>query len=290
MTPRRTAILSAAAKLFQANGIHTTAVEDITRESGISKGAFYKHFGSKDDLILELLQRFCDEMFQQEDLLSSTHRGPPLLALKRILTAQLETLTDYQNFMHAVAMDFPPHSAGPIPEAMGRLTRDLHALNERVLLAALGPEVRPYVADLAVVLEGALHHYLMWRTWQGATLRLERIAGFLAECLVAIVTGDQSLSPVLSNSTGGAQHPSNLESMARGLTSARVAVQGATSGAPTAGADLQTIDLLLDELHGEHPREFLVDALLAQLCDRPYLTEHMTPIAAAWNAWKGRTE
>jgi len=290
LTPRRAAILSAAAKLFQSNGIHSTAVEDITRESGISKGAFYKHFDSKDDLILELLQRFCDEMFHQGDLLSSTHRGSPLLALKRILTVQLEILTDYQNFMHAVAMDFPPNSTGPIPEAVDRLTRDLHALNERVLLAVFGPEVRPYVADLAVVLEGALHHYLMWRTWQGTTLRLERIAGFLAECLVAIVTGEQNLSPVLSNSAERPADPLNLESMARDLASARVAVQGDTSGAPTAGADLQTIDLLLDELHGEHPRGFLVDALLAQLYDRPYLTKHMTPIAAAWNAWKGRTE
>jgi len=49
---RREQILDAAWICFQREGLHATTMEDIIRVSGLSAGAVYGYFASKDDLIL----------------------------------------------------------------------------------------------------------------------------------------------------------------------------------------------------------------------------------------------
>jgi len=48
-------IMDSAIKLFSTRGFNTASVDDICAEAGISKGAFYHHFESKQALFLALL-------------------------------------------------------------------------------------------------------------------------------------------------------------------------------------------------------------------------------------------
>ena len=48
-------ILESAIKLFSSRGYNKASVDEICREAGISKGAFYHHFESKQALFLALL-------------------------------------------------------------------------------------------------------------------------------------------------------------------------------------------------------------------------------------------
>lgn len=50
----REKILATAGILFARKGYHATSMDDIVRESGLSKGAIYGYFESKDDLFLSL--------------------------------------------------------------------------------------------------------------------------------------------------------------------------------------------------------------------------------------------
>ena len=52
------ALLDAARDEFARVGLARARVEDIARRAGISKGAFYLHFKTKDDAFREILQRF----------------------------------------------------------------------------------------------------------------------------------------------------------------------------------------------------------------------------------------
>ncbi|MCA9931778.1 MAG: TetR/AcrR family transcriptional regulator [Anaerolineales bacterium] len=54
---REQKILDAATKLFLHYGFDKTTVSDIAREAGISKGAIYLHFSSKEALLEALLAR-----------------------------------------------------------------------------------------------------------------------------------------------------------------------------------------------------------------------------------------
>ncbi len=52
----RQRILDAASKLFYEEGIQNVGVDRIVKESSVAKMSLYKHFGSKDDLIVEFLR------------------------------------------------------------------------------------------------------------------------------------------------------------------------------------------------------------------------------------------
>jgi TetR/AcrR family transcriptional repressor of nem operon len=53
MASHRSAILHAATRLFRSRGIATVPVAEVTREAGLTHGAFYGHFASKDVLAAE---------------------------------------------------------------------------------------------------------------------------------------------------------------------------------------------------------------------------------------------
>lgn len=54
----RTAILKAAQICFAQNGFDATGVAEICQQAELSKGAFYHHFPSKQDVYLELLNQW----------------------------------------------------------------------------------------------------------------------------------------------------------------------------------------------------------------------------------------
>ncbi len=48
---RRQQILDAASECFAARGFHRTTMQDIVRQSGLSPGAIYSYFRSKDEIV-----------------------------------------------------------------------------------------------------------------------------------------------------------------------------------------------------------------------------------------------
>src|ERR1700676_2788677 len=81
-------ILSAAAKRFRELGLEGIGVADVMKEAGVTVGAFYKHFDSRDELVVEALAtafQDLDRWEQQTDTLtnalknylSEEHRDAP---------------------------------------------------------------------------------------------------------------------------------------------------------------------------------------------------------------------
>ncbi len=67
----RAHLLDTALRLFDERGYAQVRVEDIAREAGLSRAAFYKHFGERDEIIGELL----DRLLAPTDPVSATVRG-----------------------------------------------------------------------------------------------------------------------------------------------------------------------------------------------------------------------
>ncbi len=57
---RREQIITAAVSVFSRLGFHEARMDDIVQESGLSKGALYWYFKSKDDIITAIMNRFID--------------------------------------------------------------------------------------------------------------------------------------------------------------------------------------------------------------------------------------
>lgn len=54
-TDTRSAVLAAAARLFDARGFAAVSISDLTAASGVSNGSIYHHFGSKDGVLAEVV-------------------------------------------------------------------------------------------------------------------------------------------------------------------------------------------------------------------------------------------
>src|SRR5262249_34090280 len=55
-------ILSVAARSFREDGADSSGIGTVMKKVGLTKGGFYRHFESKDDLLVEAVARAFDEM------------------------------------------------------------------------------------------------------------------------------------------------------------------------------------------------------------------------------------
>src|SRR5215469_6764797 len=72
---RRSDLLMAAWRCAARKGYRDTTVDDICAEAGLSKGAFYGYFGSKQDLLLGLLEEDAGAVDQVLDELDRESLG-----------------------------------------------------------------------------------------------------------------------------------------------------------------------------------------------------------------------
>src|SRR5947208_6787622 len=54
----RTALVEAAADVFAKRGFDGASLEEIAEAAGFSRGAIYSNFGSKEDLMLAVVERY----------------------------------------------------------------------------------------------------------------------------------------------------------------------------------------------------------------------------------------
>lgn len=65
-------LLSAAIEEFMKNGYESTSVDSIAKKAGVSKGAFYYHFPSKEILLMEANQKLCEPIMEMAEKALST--------------------------------------------------------------------------------------------------------------------------------------------------------------------------------------------------------------------------
>jgi AcrR family transcriptional regulator len=84
----RARILEAADRLFYTEGVHTTGTERIMAESGVAKATFYRHFDSKDNLVLAYLE---DRKRQLWEYINTPEPPTDIFAALQKLERQINT-------------------------------------------------------------------------------------------------------------------------------------------------------------------------------------------------------
>jgi AcrR family transcriptional regulator len=84
---RREAVLDAAAALFLEHGFHGTSVDDLGAAAGISGPGLYRHFASKDALLMAVLDRLWAQLRPALDRVGEL---PPEDAIDLLLEAHLD--------------------------------------------------------------------------------------------------------------------------------------------------------------------------------------------------------
>lgn len=102
---RRAAMIAAARRCFARDGYHQTSMPDIAAEAGLSPGAFYRYFPSKDDIVLEVAgQAFAMIFAPVVELVDDDHLATPAdLVAAATATVAHETAVDADG--HVVPVD-----------------------------------------------------------------------------------------------------------------------------------------------------------------------------------------
>lgn len=73
---RRRAILAAAAELFAARGYHATGIDDLGEAVDVTGPAIYRHFGSKVEILTEVIEGWMNPLMDGVERIMSEGRSP----------------------------------------------------------------------------------------------------------------------------------------------------------------------------------------------------------------------
>lgn len=89
---RREQIITAATTAFAKTGFSKTRMEDIARESGLSKGALYLYFKSKDEIFAGILDTFFQREFRMIAELAENQHITPRQKMRQLTEVVLDDL------------------------------------------------------------------------------------------------------------------------------------------------------------------------------------------------------
>ncbi len=92
----RAGLIAAATKLFVTRSYDTTSVSDIATAAGVTKGAFYHHFASKEDLLLTTQEQALDQVIARSEEVFAQNL-PAAEELTALVCIQMQVLATYRN-------------------------------------------------------------------------------------------------------------------------------------------------------------------------------------------------
>lgn len=90
---RREQILNAARACFLREGFHATSMQDVFAESGLSSGAVYRYFVSKDAMIIAIIEENLSDVIA---MIHAVAAGEPERSMGEILADVLDFVTTRQ--------------------------------------------------------------------------------------------------------------------------------------------------------------------------------------------------
>ena len=149
-------ILNVAAECLLLKGYRETRMNHIAEMAGLSRAGLYKHFPTKDSILLELNKRLMDEALEDAKAVSAS-KDCSLDVIRNWLTKYL----DYQqsNFVRAVMVADAQQALIPGGRATGEaLEKVRKALATVIRRGIKAGEIRPDInaADMAYTLQGVV--------------------------------------------------------------------------------------------------------------------------------------
>ncbi|MGW5352355.1 TetR/AcrR family transcriptional regulator [Streptomyces sp. NPDC004031] len=177
-------LLAEATRLFAERGYDRTSVQEIVEAAGVTKGALYHYFGSKDDLLHEIYARVLRLQTERLDAIAS--RGTPVPerlaeAAADVVVTSIQNLDDTKIFFRSM------HQLSPEKQKAVRAERRRYHERFRSLVEEgqrdghFRPDLRP---DLVVdFFFGSVHHLGTWYHADGP-LSAQQVAGEFSDLLL----------------------------------------------------------------------------------------------------------
>jgi AcrR family transcriptional regulator len=186
----RKQILNASLNLFSERGFHATTVDAIVVRAKLTKGAFYHHFDSKEDLLRQIHSEYASEMLSGAREVDSATDLEPIDQLRSLIERAVVVLGRYHQHVAVFYQEFR-FLSGDNYAAIRRMNDEQEDILLRVVARAkkagqIRSDVNPKLLVFSV--SGITAWTYHWYTPAGP-MPLEKIARQLADIiLVGVVT------------------------------------------------------------------------------------------------------
>ena len=174
ISPAKARILNAAVKLIRIKGYNATAVDDVCAEAGVTKGAFFHHFKSKDELGRAAAQHWTTTTTPFFDS-APYHR--PETAFGRVLA--------YLDFRRSIIVG----ELADFTCLAGTLAQEVHTSHPDVARAA-GEAIASHAATLVADIQAAMDEHGGEFPCSAESLALHTQAVLQGGFIIAKSTGD----------------------------------------------------------------------------------------------------
>ncbi len=150
-------ILTAATGLFETRGIQASGIDTIIAEASIAKATLYKHFPSKNQLIIAYLRDKSDKFYTwlNTRLISKKDDSIDILFQLCELVEQWIMTPEFHGFpFHIAAVEFP-NPEHPINQYSAVLAVELQVYLSKLAATAGAKEPEALSQQLTILFEGA---------------------------------------------------------------------------------------------------------------------------------------
>jgi AcrR family transcriptional regulator len=183
----RELVLDAAERVMAEHGFEAATLAHVVEESGVPMSSVYHYYGSKDGILLAVMERGAERFFA--DLRSSDRRfGRPSQHLATVISAAVQTLERHPDFLRLLivfAAQPPAGAHGGVGEVVGQI-RDvaLERLRQEIAIA-FGDDPRAAATDQLARFALAALDGAFVASQADPTVTLDRLLEPLAPALVA---------------------------------------------------------------------------------------------------------
>ncbi len=148
-------LLDTAGRLFYAEGIHAVGIDRIIAEAGVAKATFYKHFPSKDDLVVAHIE---EQDRQGRAYVAALPPRPPREMIAAILgrIGNAATDADYRGCVFLNAAAEYPDPASPVRRAIDARRTWYHDSLQKLCTASGDPSPAMTAGLLVALSDGLL--------------------------------------------------------------------------------------------------------------------------------------
>ncbi len=261
MNEKKEKIIKTSIHLFAKKGFASTTIQEIASECGISKGAFYLHFKSKEALLLSACEYYIGmSMKKMKKIEEDLAEKPPKEVLKKQIGAQFEDFRDHKDFIVLLLTENIIPENQEIKQYFYKVTAETDKLYRSALLASYGKEIERYVADLSIMARGIVHSYMNVMVFNGElSIDAEEISAFLIERLDDLVQGliHSTLNPIVPIDIFRLM-PAGKEQL---LEDIRKVKENSTLPEDIA----VSLDVIAEELSQDKPRKPIMKGMLSNL-------------------------
>jgi AcrR family transcriptional regulator len=155
---KRDQLIDTALRLFYENGFHATGIDKVLAESGCAKMTLYKHFKSKDELILAVIRRM-DETMRNDFMREIERRAKTprdrLVALFDVLEGWFKD-PEFKGCLFVHASGEFPDEDHPVLNACAEHQRLIHNYIHEQATAAGSTDPNGLADELMLLVEGAV--------------------------------------------------------------------------------------------------------------------------------------